>query len=146
MPRMLETLSGQRQVRRPEGPCPNCKTVIQIPRKEDEVVIHGGEDFDFAGRTRGRAIGKPILREQTVVKPGRVAAVAAGVIVVFASAGILGRSGLFRDSLVMCGLGLLIVSPALTIGGYKFLYHSEELLLLPGQAALAAQPSAQSFT
>lgn len=117
-----------------KGPCPNCKTVIQIPKKEDEVVIHGGEEFDFAGKdARGKAIGKPILREQTVVKPGLAAAVAAGVVVVFVSAAMLGRSGLFRDSLLTCGVGLLIVSPALTVGGYKFLYHSEELLPYRGK-------------
>jgi phage FluMu protein Com len=26
-----------------KGPCPNCKTVIQIPAKGDEVVIHAPE-------------------------------------------------------------------------------------------------------
>ncbi len=36
---------------------PKLQDRIQIPRKEDEVVIHGGEDFDFGRKdARGRAI------------------------------------------------------------------------------------------
>jgi len=110
-----------------KGPCPSCKTVIQIPKKGDEVVIHGSEEFESTGRdAKGQLIGKPIMREQTDFSPTVIAALVGGIVVLLVVTWMLGRSGTFESGL-MCFVGLLVVSPPLTIGGYQFLYNSEEL-------------------
>lgn len=116
-----EKFAGQK------GPCPKCRTIIQIPKLGDEVIIHGGEEFDHAGRdAQGKLIGKPILREKSEFTPTVMAILGAGVLVTIIATWILGRSGVFQSSL-MCFLGLLAVSPPLAAGGYKSLHSSEEL-------------------
>jgi hypothetical protein len=120
--KVSEKFAGQK------GPCPACKTVIQIPKKGEEVVIHGGEEFDHAGRdTQGKVIGKPILREQTDFDATVAGAVGAGSLVTVIVAAILGYNGVFQDSMLLCTIGLLAISPPLAVGGYKFLSNSEEL-------------------
>lgn len=56
-----------------KGPCPKCKAVIQIPTKDQEVVIHGspGAVSVDGGKTGGgsRAIPQPIFREDKGVSP-----------------------------------------------------------------------------
>ena len=62
-PGCLKRFSVSEKFAGQKGPCPKCKTVIEIPKLGDEVVIHGGEEFDHAGRdAHGKLIGKPILR------------------------------------------------------------------------------------
>lgn len=126
-PGCLKRFSVSEKFAGQKGPCPKCKTVIQIPTLGEEVVIHGGEDFDHAGRdTKGKLIGKPILREQSDFTPTVMATIGAGIVVTVIATWMLGRSGVF-DSGLMCFVGLLVVSPPLTAGGYKFLTGSEEL-------------------
>ncbi|MHB8900800.1 MAG: hypothetical protein ACYC6Y_18775 [Thermoguttaceae bacterium] len=116
-----EKFAGQK------GPCPKCKTIIQIPKLGDEVVIHGGEEFEHSGRdAQGKLIGKPILREQSEFTPTVMAILGAGILVTVVVTWILGRAGMF-ESRLMCLAGLMVVSPALTAGGYKFLHSSEDL-------------------
>lgn len=116
-----EKFAGQK------GPCPKCKTVIDIPKLGEEVVIHGGEEFGDGGRdAKGKLVGKPILREQSDFTPTVMAAIGAGTFVTIVATWMLGRADVFESS-IMCFTGLLIVSPPLTAGGYKFLYGSEEL-------------------
>ncbi len=116
-----EKFAGQK------GPCPKCKTIIEIPKLGDEVVIHGGEEFDHAGRdAQGKLIGKPILREQSEFTPTVMAIIGAGSLVTIIVTWILGRSEVFQSSL-MCFVGLLAVSPPLAAGGYKLLHGAEEL-------------------
>lgn len=110
-----------------KGPCPKCKSVIEIPKLGDEVVIHGGEEFGHAGRdAHGKLIGKPILREQSDFTPTVMAAIGAGTLATIIAAWIMGRADVFESSF-MCFIGLFIVSPPLAVGGYKFLTSSEEL-------------------
>ncbi len=116
-----------------KGPCPKCKTIIEIPKLSDEVVIHGGEEFGHAGTdAQGKAIGKPILREQSEFTPTVMAIIGAATVATVIVTWILGRSQVF-DSSLMCFLGLMIVSPPLAVGGYKFLYNAEELLPYRGK-------------
>lgn len=116
-----EKFAGQK------GPCPKCKTVIEIPKLGEEVVIHGGEEFDHAGRdAKGKLIGKPILRERSEFTPTVMAVVGATILVTVIVTWILGRAQFF-DNMLMCFVGLLVVSPPLTAGGYKVLTGSEEL-------------------
>lgn len=123
-----EKFAGQR------GPCPKCKTAIQIPKLGEEVVIHGGEEFDHAGRdAQGKLIGKPILREKSEFTPTVMAIVGAAILVTVVVTWILGRAGMFQNTL-MCFVGLLVVSPPLAAGGYKSLHSSEELQPYRGRA------------
>src|SRR5882672_3989576 len=71
-----------------KGPCPKCKTVITVPEvMAEEVKIHVPELFASGGKdSKGRAVSKPILREETKLKPVATAAAAAAAIVVFAIA------------------------------------------------------------
>lgn len=126
-PGCLKRFSVSEKFAGQKGPCPKCKTVIEIPKAGDEVVIHGGEEFGHAGTdAQGKAIGKPILRERSDFTPTIAAIVGAGTLVTIVVTWILGRAAVFESTL-MGALGLLIVSPPLAAGGYKFLTSSEEL-------------------
>ena len=49
-----------------EGPCPNCKNVIKVPDKSEEVVIHAPDDGAPKDRS-GKSVLKPITRKETDV-------------------------------------------------------------------------------
>jgi hypothetical protein len=108
------------------GPCPNCKVVIRIPTKDEEVKLHGPEELG-AG-VRGAVATKPILREETKLEPVAIASVVAGGLVTLLVAAILGRTGFFADgAVVKSAIALLLVSPPLVIAGYWFLRGEEDL-------------------
>lgn len=127
-PGCLKRFSVSEKFAGQKGPCPKCKTVIEIPKPDDdEVVIHGGEEFDHAGRdAQGKLIGKPILREQPDITPTIAAIVGAAALVTVVATWMLGRTGSL-DGLLMRFVGLLVVSPPLAAGGYKLLHSGEEL-------------------
>ena len=108
------------------GPCPNCKTVIRIPTKDEEVKLHGPEELG-AG-VRGSVATKPILREETKLEPVAIASIVAGVLVTLLVTAILGRSGFFAEgAVVKSAIALLLISPPLVIAGYSFLHGEEDL-------------------
>ena len=107
------------------GPCPNCKTVLRVPMKSEEVTIHAPAAFAEGGRTKtGKLITKPIAR--TMLKLSPVAAVAIGgsalLILVVAWAG--GALRLFQSPLVSAA-GLLAVSLPLVVAAYSFVRDNE---------------------
>ena len=53
-----------------KGPCPKCKQIITIPKKEDEVVIHA-PDHSEAGAVgaSGRNVLKTFKRKDTKFQP-----------------------------------------------------------------------------
>jgi hypothetical protein len=113
-----------------KGPCPKCKTIIAIPAEaQPEVKIHVPEQYASAGKDRtGRAIAKPIPRQETKIKPNVVAAVGGCVLVVLVLCLVL-RSGL-RDSApglqyIIVGVGLALISPPLAVAGYLVLRDPE---------------------
>ena len=111
------------------GPCPVCKQIIRVPTKEEEVVIHGPEDFEKGGRgASGELVLKPIARTDTKLSPLWTSVIVVSAILVFVLTWIAGKQELFSSAdlgLMMCGIGLLIVSPALVIAGYTFLRDDE---------------------
>jgi len=110
------------------GPCPQCKTVIAVPKKEEQVVVHTPEQFGSGGRGAGGKLAlKPIARLEGRLRGQTMALIAAAVVLVFATAWLGGRKGLFVEHVAASALGLLLISPAVVIGGYQFLYSSEEL-------------------
>ena len=108
-----------------KGPCPKCKHVITIPAVQEEVKVHVPEDFKGAGKDlKGRQILKPIARQETRFEPRAVAAGTAGALVVLLIAW-LARGLESKAPLVF--LGLLIVSPPLSVAAYSFLRNADEL-------------------
>jgi hypothetical protein len=106
------------------GPCPHCKTLIKVPEKGQEVVIHGPETAAPPGKTRtGRPTPKPIARKDAKFRPMVAAAILASVVAVSLGA-FFGRSLLGRYP-ILRAVGLLVVSPPLVIGGYSFLRDDE---------------------
>jgi hypothetical protein len=107
-----------------KGPCPKCKMVITVPAAPtEEVKIHVPEQFASAGKdTKGRALSKPILRQETKLKPVVAAGIAGAVLLVFAAAfAVRGVS----NKVPIIAAGLLLISPPLAAAGYTFLRDDE---------------------
>lgn len=61
------------------GPCPSCKTPIKIPDKNEEVVIHAPELGPKD--STGKAVLKPIEREEVKATPVAVVGIVAAILV-----------------------------------------------------------------
>jgi hypothetical protein len=128
------------------GPCPSCKTTIKIPTKSEEVVVHAPELHAGGGKsTTGEIVLKPVSRKDTKFEPTKAAIIVGAVVVVFAAA-FFGRGvipGTEMLNRLLQGLGLVLVSPALTLAGYTFLrndelepYRGKQLALRAGAVAV----------
>lgn len=116
------------------GPCPQCKTIINIPKKEEQVVIHAPEQFSSGGRSAtGKLVTKPITRKDVKVRLGSIGAVAAGALGILLLTWIGGKLGLFADNYIMPTLGLLLISPLIAVAGYLFLTSNEDLFSYHGK-------------
>jgi len=107
------------------GPCPACKTVIQVPTKEQQVVIHAPEEFGPKDR-KGRAVLKPIERTEVRISPVVVVLIVAGSLAALLVAFVLGRA--FSEGSVprpLLAAGALLLAPPLVLGGYTFLRNDE---------------------
>jgi len=122
-----EKFAGQK------GPCPQCKTVILIPGKTEEVEIHAPE---AAGPkdSKGVAVLRPILREETNFNPRAAGIVAAVVIAVFVAAWMVGGSYASEKKdkkapnpvpVFWQALAALALGPPLALAGYSFLRDDE---------------------
>ncbi len=107
------------------GPCPQCKTVIQVPSQAQEVQVHAPEEFSRGGgrNAAGVLVGKPIARAQVKIEPVAVVAVLAGVLAVVVVAWAAGS--LIQGNLAIRVAGLLVVSPPLVVAAYSFLRNDE---------------------
>jgi hypothetical protein len=107
-----------------KGPCPKCKAPITIPEVvAEEIKIHVPEQFASGGKdSKGRAVSKPIPREETKVKPLGVVAVVAATILALGAALAVRFVGYKLPFIVA---GLLIISPPLAAAGYSFLREDE---------------------
>jgi hypothetical protein len=130
------------------GPCPSCKTLIKIPKVEDQVVIHGPAEAPPGKTKTGGAPPKPVARKDARFQPVTAAMIAAAALVVMAvtffARGVLADSANPWTSWLLRAVGLLLVSPPLVIGGYAFLrddelepYRGKELYVRAGILALA---------
>ena len=108
------------------GPCPNCKTVIRVPTKDEEVKIKGPEGFG-AG-VRGAVTTKLIFRTEAKLSPVMAASIGAGALAVLIVTAILGRADFFATHAVLkSAVALLLMSPPLVIAGYWSLRDDEDL-------------------
>jgi hypothetical protein len=103
-----------------QGPCPKCKTIIKVPAKTEEVVIHEPESFGPKD-SKGRAVLKPIARKEAKFSP--VMAAVSGV----ASLLVLLIAWMLRDQATtfLLAVGALLLAPPLAWAGYAFLRDDE---------------------
>ena len=120
-----------------QGPCPNCKKVIKIPKLEDQVVIHEAPP-EGPRDAKGRSLLKTKRRTDAKFQP-LVAAMVAGVALLSLLAAFLLRDRLPSENLpaiLLMVAGAAVLAPAIVRGGYMVLrddelepYHGVPLLL-----------------
>lgn len=123
------------------GPCPKCKTVIKIPDKSEEVVVHAPENFGPKD-SKGRAVLKPVFREETKVTPVGIATFVASLVLALGAALAI-RFVSPEPPLVLIMIAAAILAPPLSWAGYAFLrnqdldsYHGVELWARVGVTSL----------
>jgi hypothetical protein len=107
-----------------KGPCPKCKTVITIPKKEDEVVIHAPEHSEAGAiGAGGRHVLKTYKRKDTKFQPLVFTGVVGFVLLALLVALVL--RGMGDISVVMKAAGAILLGPPLAWAGYTFLRDAE---------------------
>jgi hypothetical protein len=106
------------------GPCPKCKTVITIPKKEDEVVIHAPEHSEAgAVGAGGRHVLKTYKRKDTKFQPLVFTCVIGSVLVALLVALVIRSAGAPEPWLK--ALAAIVLGPPLAWAGYTFLRDPE---------------------
>jgi len=108
-----------------QGPCKKCKTIITIPKLDEQVVVHA-PDHSEAGAVGvgGRHALKTYRWQDTKFKPLMLAGVVGVVLVVLLVALVLrGMEG--QPSQLMLALGAIVLGPPLAWAGYTFLRDAE---------------------
>jgi hypothetical protein len=107
-----------------KGPCPKCKTVITIPKKEDEVVIHAPEHSEAGAiGAGGRHALKTYKRSDTKFQPLVFTGVIGFVLVALLVTLVLRSMG--DISIAMTAAGAILLGPPLAWAGYTFLRDAE---------------------
>ena len=114
------------------GPCPNCKSTIKIPEKNEEVVIHAPENLGPKDSS-GKAILKPIEREEVKTSPVAVVGIVGAIILAIIAAIALrfqfppGAEDAAIDPTLWWILvaGAVLLAPPLALAGYWFLRNDE---------------------
>lgn len=130
------------------GPCPNCKTPITIPTKDQEVIIHAPEEFAAGGRSKkGTLILKPVPRVDAKFSWRAALAIGGAAAAAVVAAVGLRYSGLLAHPTAMVSLALqvialAVVTPPLVVAGYAVLrddelepYRGRELYVRAGAVA-----------
>lgn len=106
-----------------KGPCPECKAEITIPELTEEVVIHEPQTFGPKG-TSGQGVLKPIFREEE--RFPLMSGIVVGVSIIVAIALAVVHLTLAEPSVLVLGLMLVVLGPAVANGGY-FLLRDPDL-------------------
>ncbi|MEX0641206.1 MAG: hypothetical protein WD468_00815 [Pirellulales bacterium] len=106
------------------GPCPKCKAVITIPKKEDEVIIHAPDHSETgAVGAGGRHVLKTYKRKDTKFQPLLFTAVVGFVLVALLVALVMRSAGMHETWLKV--LAATVLGPPLAWAGYTFLRDAE---------------------
>jgi len=107
-----------------EGPCPKCKKTIRVPAASEEVKVHerevGPKD------SKGRAILKPITRQETKVSNVQMTIIIAGIVTFLVLALVMRLMIVpeeFPQWLLM--VSALVIAPATAYAAYTFLRNQE---------------------
>jgi hypothetical protein len=107
-----------------QGPCPNCKKTITIPKKEDEIVIHAPEHSEAGAiGVSGKHVLKTTKRRDTKFQPLIFAGVIGAVLVALLIALVI-RSAVAQDKWINAAAAILL-GPPLAWAGYTFLRDPE---------------------
>ncbi len=115
---VAEKFAGQK------GPCPKCKQIITIPKKEDEVVIHA-PDHSEAGSigAGGRHVLKTYKRRDTKFQPLVFTGVVGCVLVALLLALVIRSVG--APEIWLKATAAILLGPPLAWAGYTFLRDPE---------------------
>ena len=113
------------------GSCPKCKAGIKIPDKAQEVKVHAPDNYGPKD-SKGRATLKPLMRKKVKLSPVVAGGIAGAALFVLVFAFFM-RADAFQDpvdglttaGLAVTAIGLAIIAPALSYGGYWFLRDRE---------------------
>ena len=107
-----------------KGPCPKCKEIITIPKKEEEVVIHAPEHSEAGAiGAGGRHVLKTYKRKETKFQPLVFTAVIGAVLVALLVALVIRGSG--PPEMWLKALAAIVLGPPIAWAGYTFLRDSE---------------------
>lgn len=107
------------------GPCPKCKAKIKVPEKTEEIVIHAPK-AEGPVDSKGRAVLKPIRRQETKVRRKDIIVGAAAVLTAIIAAIVVRAISLEPPlSSVIYALGAILLAPPLVWAGYGFVRDSE---------------------
>jgi hypothetical protein len=108
-----------------KGPCPKCKTIITIPAKKDEVVIHAPE-VSGPKDSKGRAVSEPIFREEVRLSKPVILGIVGAVLGVLLAAFML-RLAFPGGKIppIITIVGSVLLAPPLAFAGYTFLRDDE---------------------
>lgn len=106
-----------------KGPCPKCKTQINIPEKADDVVVHAPESFGPKDKA-GRPALKPIARKEAKFSPIMAGIIGGVVLLVFIVAWML-RSPDGNVHPILLVIGAIGLAPPLAWSAYSFLRDAE---------------------
>jgi len=115
---VAEKFAGQK------GPCPKCKQIITIPKKEDEVVIHA-PDHSEAGSigVGGRHVLKTYKRKDAKFQPLVFTGVVGAVLVALLVALVIRSVG--TPEIWLKATAAILLGPLLSWAGYTFLRDPE---------------------
>ena len=120
-----------------QGPCPKCKTIINIPKASEQVKIAEPDDYGGAKDTKGRLVLKPIEREETRLGTNAAVAIGAVCLVTLGLAWMIGRASLTEVDTgagphsvadvpwLVLAIGAVLLAPPLVLAGYSFLRDDE---------------------
>ncbi|MEM9185154.1 MAG: hypothetical protein AAGB00_01505 [Planctomycetota bacterium] len=106
------------------GPCPECKTLIDIPKPEDQVVIHAPDDALGPKDAKGRPVLKTQKAKDAKFSPLLASGVGLAVLLAFAAAFMLRGSDASASTVVLGGAAVLF-GPLLAAAGYTVLRDNE---------------------
>lgn len=71
-----------------QGPCPKCKTIITVPSKKDEVVIHAPE-MSGPKDSKGVLVLKPLARKETRLTPVNIGIIVGSIVLLLVASLVL---------------------------------------------------------
>ncbi len=122
-PKCLTRFSVSEKFAGKKGPCPKCKSQIEVPEVEDAVVIHAPAD-DAPKDSKGQSVLKPIKRKETRLSRRQGLLLVGAVVLALAVAlGLRAVEGSGKTVAIV--VGAIVLAPPLIWAGYSFAYDQE---------------------